>query len=69
MSPEDLLQACDHAREEGMDFPAVWNTLLKRHPLVMGLPTHRVVGGEAQIIVVLLTGHKLVSSASGYSLV
>ena len=67
-SSEDLLRVCEAAHSEGRDFPTVWNTLLKRHPLVIGLPTHEVTNGEARIVIRLITGQKLLSSARGFSL-
>jgi hypothetical protein len=46
----------------------VWNTILKRHPLVGGLPGHEIRGGEALIVVQLRTGQRLASSSLGFSL-
>jgi hypothetical protein len=67
-SPEGLLGVCEAAHRKGTDFPTVWNTILKRHPLVIGLPTHRIVDGQAQIVVSLATGHHVVSTTGGYCL-
>lgn len=67
-SPEDLLQACERARIAGRDFPTIWNTMLKAHPMVLGAPTHQVTNGVAQIVVNLINGQKLLSAASGFSL-
>lgn len=68
LAPEDLLRLCETARQEGKDFPTVWNTILKRHPLVLGAPSHEVVDGEARIVVRLVTGQRLLSAISGFSL-
>jgi hypothetical protein len=67
-SSEDLLRACEAAHSAGSDFPTVWNALLKRHPLVIGLPMHESANGEARIVIRLITGQKLLSSARGFSL-
>ena len=67
-SPEGLFRACEAAHHGGMDFPTVWNTILRRHPLVIGLPTHRIVAGQAQIVVSLATGQHIISTTSGYCL-
>jgi len=64
----DLLRQCEQARAAGQDFPTIWNTLLKRHPLVRGMPGHEVRGGEAFVIVRLLNGQTLASSTRGFSL-
>jgi hypothetical protein len=63
-----LLRQCEEARAAGRDFPTIWNTLLKRHPLVRGMPGHEVRGGEAFIVVQLLSGQKLASSTRRFSL-
>lgn len=64
----NLLSECEEARAAGRDFPTIWNTLLKRHPLVRGIPGCEVRGGEAFIVVQLLSGQKLASSMRGFSL-
>jgi len=63
-----LLDQCEAARRGGDDFPTIWNGLLRRHPLVAGLPRHAVVGGETLIVVRLVTGDELVSSTRGFRL-
>jgi hypothetical protein len=64
----ELIAACEKARLEGKDFPTVWRTVLRPHPLVLGLPTHEVSGGEARILISLRTGQKVVSARDGYLL-
>lgn len=61
-APEDLLALCVEARSEGRDFPTIWATILRSHPLVTGLPRHEVRGGEAIIVIRLLTRRTLLSS-------
>jgi hypothetical protein len=68
-SAADLLRQCGEAREVGRDFPTIWNVILKRHPLVKGLPRHEIRGGEALIIVELLSGQRLASSTRGFELI
>ncbi len=68
-SASDLLRQCLEAREAGRDFPTIWNVILKRHPLVEGLPRQEIRGGEAVIIVELLSGHRLASSTRGFELI
>ncbi len=68
-TPEGLLVACEDAAREGTDFPTVWMTILNPHGLVIGLPTHRILDGEAQIVVRLATGQTLISGRNGYALV
>jgi hypothetical protein len=67
-SAAELLARCEAARREGRDFPTIWVTILKPHPLVFGLPRHDIDKGEALIVVALLTGEDLVSSARGLRL-
>ncbi|ANP47302.1 hypothetical protein [Candidatus Viadribacter manganicus] len=66
--PRQLLDACERARRSGLDFPTIWRTLLRTSPLVIGLPGHEVVDGEAQIVISLSTGQQLLSAANGFSL-
>lgn len=66
-SPEGLLKVCEAAHRQGKDFPTVWNTILKHHPLVLGLPAHRVQEGMAQIVVRLSTGQRVIFCGSGYA--
>lgn len=68
VSALELLRQCEEAHAAGRDFPTIWNTLLKRHPLVPGIPGCEVRGGEAFIVVRLLSGQKLASSMRGFSL-
>lgn len=61
-----LLAQCELARREGRDFPTIWISILKTHPLVRGLPRHEIEEGEPLIIVPLLGGQDLVSSVRGF---
>lgn len=64
----ELLRQCEEARVAGRDFPTIWSTILKRHPLVKGLPGHEIREGEALIVVHLLTGQRLASATGGFLL-
>lgn len=61
-APEDLLARCEQARRAGSDFPTIWLTILKSHPLVIGLPRHLVRDGKAIIVVKLQNRYELLSS-------
>jgi hypothetical protein len=40
----DLARLCTEVVRKGDDFPTVWQTLLKGHPLVEGIPRQRLDG-------------------------
>lgn len=67
-SAEELLTLCERGRADGLDFPTIWNLILKKHPLVNGLPGHKIKDGEVLIVVRLLNGRELLSSIRGFSL-
>lgn len=64
----DLLRQCEEAYAQGCDFPTIWNAILKRHPLVRGLPGHECRSGDTLIVVSLLNGQTLASSTRGFSI-
>lgn len=66
--PERLLEACERAHRDGRDFPTIWRTILRPNRLVIGLPSHEIVDGEAHIVISLGTGHKILSHRRGFSL-
>jgi len=43
----------------GNDFPDIWITMLKRHPLVDGIPQSKMLGGRAVLEIRLTTGERL----------
>ncbi|WP_395646688.1 hypothetical protein [Terricaulis sp.] len=61
-----LLAHCEAARRRGDDFPTIWHSILRGHPLVRGLPTHQIQDGEAVIVVRLMNGQSLHSSLRGF---
>lgn len=66
VAAEQLLHQCAKARAAGGDFPTIWHSVLKSHPLVTGLPTQDVRDGEALIVVHLWTGQRLACSTQGF---
>jgi hypothetical protein len=52
----DLLNRCRAGRAAGMDFPTLWHSVLKPHPLVIGPPVQAVRNGAIRMEVRLITG-------------
>lgn len=63
-----LLEACKSAHTLGADFPSIWHQTLKGHPLVASLPTQGMDDDGRTLEVLLITGHRLVFGATGFSL-
>jgi len=61
----DLARLCTDAVRKGNDFPTIWNTLLKKHPLVDGIPQQRFEGNQSFLDVRLITGEWLVFESEG----
>ena len=56
-----LAQLCTELVREGNDFPTVWNTLLKGHPLVNDDISHSKLEGTRPVLEIqLVTGERLV---------
>ncbi len=68
--PSDLVRQCLVAATQGADFPTVWNTVLKGHPLVAGIPVQTITENRAQLEIGLTTGHKIIhdSTRNDYTL-
>jgi hypothetical protein len=66
--PSDLLQTCIAAKRDGADFPTVWQTILRGHPLVIGPPVSRLDDGAAVLEVSLINGQRIVHDQVGYRL-
>ncbi len=64
----ELLHRCIAARRDGVDFPAVWHSILKGHPMVMGVPVQRLHSDFAVLEIRLITGQRIVLDQQGYSL-
>jgi hypothetical protein len=58
--PENLARTCTDALRAGVDFPTLWNTVLKSHPLVAGNPIQRLAGGRPFLEIPLVRGRCLV---------
>jgi hypothetical protein len=56
----DLARMCTDVVRKGEDFPTVWQTLLKGHSLVNGLPQQRLEGNQSILEIHLITGERLV---------
>ncbi len=56
----DLARVCTELVRSGNDFPTVWTTKLKRHPLVSGIPHQRLAGTRSLLDIPLITGERLV---------
>lgn len=54
-----LHEACTRARENGLDFPSIWHSLIAGHPLVVGLPVQRMEDGLPVLDIGLLSGQRL----------
>ena len=58
-SAQDLLARCVTSRQGGADFPTIWNDILRRHSLVLGLPIQVTVGSESALQIQLTNGQRL----------
>jgi hypothetical protein len=68
---KELLENCVMAAREGADFPTIWQTVLRRHPLVAGPPIQGVESGRICLKIPLVTREWLVfdSASKEFSLV
>jgi len=57
---DDLLQRCNEAMRDGVDFPTLWHAVIKPHPSVVGVPVQRVDGNRTYLEIPLLRGDWLV---------
>jgi hypothetical protein len=62
---DELARVCTDAVRRGNDFPTIWNTLLKKHPLVEGIPQQRLEGNRSFLDIRLITGERLVFESEG----
>jgi hypothetical protein len=56
----DLARLCTDVMRKGDDFPTIWLTLLRWHPLVNGIPQQRLEGNRSLLDIPLITGERLV---------
>ena len=67
-SVDQLLARCNQAQKEGKDFPAVWNGILRGHPLILGLPIQVMIDQTPQLKIQLLNGQFLCFGGGNYFL-
>jgi hypothetical protein len=60
-----LIRECEDASRGGADFPTIWHTIIKRHPLVRSVPIQRLNGSETYLEVPLITGQSLIVEVDG----
>jgi len=56
----DLAILCTELVRKGEDFPTVWTSVLKSHPLVNGLPQSKLEGKRPVLEIKLIIGERLV---------
>jgi hypothetical protein len=52
---DQLVRRCVAATSEAADFPTLWDTVLRRHSLVVGPRIQRIEGGRAWLRIPLVT--------------
>jgi len=55
-----LVRTCTASKKSGADFPTIWETILRRHPLVLGPPVSAIKDERACLEMHLVTGQRLV---------
>lgn len=66
---EALLAACQAALKAGTGFPAIWNDILKRNPLVLGMPEQVIREGVPALRIALIAGQALIFHGKAVELV
>ena len=56
MTRDTLIAHCRAGQAAGMDFPTLWNAVLRPDPLVIGPPVQTVRDGRVRMEVRLITG-------------
>jgi hypothetical protein len=56
----DLARLCTEVLRNGDEFPPIWQTLLKGHPLVEGIPRQKLDGNRSLLEITLIAGERLV---------
>jgi hypothetical protein len=57
---DELVTKCTEAMNFGLDFPTIWETMLKPSPRVLGVPIQRLEGTRTYLEVPLVRGDYLV---------
>jgi hypothetical protein len=65
---EDLLARCVAARQRGEDFLTIWSGILRRHPLVFGLPVQVVTTADPMLRIQMANGQSLYFQDGMFSL-
>ena len=60
MSAHDLFDRCNEALRRGIDFPTLWQTVIRPDPPVIGIPVQRLDGNCAYLEIPLLRGNSLI---------
>jgi hypothetical protein len=68
VSANGLMQACNAARRAGADFPTIWETVLKKHPLVAREPVQGRSDQGPVLEVPLITGQRIVFGSTCFSI-
>ncbi len=63
-----LVRSCNAARADGLDVPTIWQTILRQHPYVAGLPRQDRDDRGPVLKIPVITGHVIVADASGFRL-
>ena len=63
-----LVRECNMTRGNGVDFPTIWQTILKGHSYVAGLPMQGRSEEGPVLKIPLITGRYLMFDASGFHL-
>jgi hypothetical protein len=61
----ELIRSCEDASRGGADFPTIWHRIIRRHPLVRGVPIQRLSGDGTYLEVRLMTGQSLIVAGDG----
>jgi hypothetical protein len=62
--PDALIRECLVAKARGDDFPTIWQTILRQHPLVSGKPIQTLKQERPHLEVALVTGHWLIHDSA-----
>ena len=63
-----LAERCNAARLAGANFPTVWNTILKKNRLVLGIPIQALQDGKPVLKIRLTNKQHLVHGPTGYAI-
>jgi hypothetical protein len=65
LSVNDLVENCNRAMHNGVDFPTLWHTVIKPHPAVVGVPVQRLDGNRSYLEIPLMRGDRLRVDTAG----